>query len=434
MYKKVLLWLLFSFPLIGQAQHAGHEAASGQLMGSQPVMTPESCGEMMVWDRVTSSCIMIPREGMSMGMWMIHGNSFLVQNFDEGRRARNRLASPNMLMTSIGQSYGNHYFDVNLMLTAEKWTFPKEGYPLLLQIGERNEDDEPYIDAQHPHSSPIMGLTLSDTIGLGGKEDYIRIFFAPRGQATEGPIPFMHRPTGMVNPSAPLGHHIGQDVSHITSTVFGAALNVNRFGFEASLFNGTEPEPAEVDLPVRHPNSYGVRLSYEFAEESFAMISAAEVKEPESHDPEIERLWRYSGSLYTKNRFMSDWIILNTIIYGHINFYDDISKLRSFVEEFWIHHRENPHHYWGRIEFVERTASELAITDVPGADVPKWVSAFTAGYTYKFKMNPQGDLEAGVGGSLSKNFLPSEFQPSYSGDPLSARVFLQITGMKMGSF
>lgn len=435
MFQPILMVFLLMFSLFAKAQHMGHATSPDPETASvTPLMGPEACGQMMVWDRMTMSCIVVPREDMSMGMWMIHGNAFLVQNFDEGERARNRLALPNMIMADVGQTFGKHYLGVNLMLTAEKWTFPKEGYPLLLQIGEMNEEEEPYIDAQHPHSSPIMGLTFSDTIALDESGDYMRLFFAPRGQATEGPIPFMHRPTGMVNPSAPLGHHIGQDVSHITSTVLGASLNKEPFGVEISTFNGTEPEPTHVDLPLGPLNSYAARLSYEFSEESFAMISAAQLKEPEPHDPEIEKLWRYSASLITKNQLPSDWNFHNTVIYGHVNFYDNVPVLRSLLEEFWLHQKDSPHQYWGRIEFVERTAAELGILDASTPMTPRWVSAFTAGYTYQFQANSQHSLQTGMGGSITKNFLPDEFEASYSGDPLSARIFLQVTGMKMGSF
>src|SRR5262249_45983389 len=159
------------------------------------------------------------------------------------------------------------------MGTFERWTFPDRGYPELLQIGETDENGVPFIDAQHPHSSPIMGLTLSDTIRLetSREKDYLKFFFAPRGESTDGPIAFMHRPSGMANPDAPLGHHVGQDVGHISSTVIGASLKLGETRIEASTFNGTEPEPDKVDLPLGPPNSYAVRLIEEFSPAVAAM-------------------------------------------------------------------------------------------------------------------------------------------------------------------
>jgi len=395
-------------------------------------MGPKDCSEMEVWDYSSAMCQPLAMAGMPMGMWMAHGNVFLVQTIGEGQRARNRFAVPNMIMTDVGHTIGDrHYLNMNLMLTFERWTFPKDGYPELLQIGERNEDDQPYIDGQHPHSSPIMGLTISDTIRLGDRKDHLKVFFAPRGQATEGPIAFMHRPTGMINPDAPLGHHIGQDVSHITSSVFGASLALSRTRIEASTFYGREPEPSKVDLPLGTPNSYAGRLIHEFSDDLQAMASASYVKEPEPHDLTLEKIYRYSASFYSKHNLANGWMIHNSFVFGLTNYYDDVSALRSFLDEFWIH-SDSRNNFWGRIEYLQRTANELAIPLATGANEPRWITALTAGYTHDI-MKYDGS-KIGAGFSVTKDFLPSEFQSAYGGNPWSGRIFVQLSGMRMGEF
>lgn len=399
---------------------------------SKMPMGPADCDENQAWDYSMGSCRQLAMAGMPMSMWMLHGNAFLVQSFQEGPRGRNRFSAPNMAMAEVGRSVGNkHYIDMNLMLTAERWTFPKEGYPELYQIGERNEDEKPYIDSQHPHSSPIMGLTFSDTIRLGDGKDHLKVFFAPRGQATEGPTAFMHRPTGMVNPDAPLGHHVGQDVAHITSTVLGASLGLGKTRIEASAFNGTEPEPSKVDLPLGTLNSYAGRLIYEFSDDVSAMASAAYVKEPESHDPTLDKVYHYSASVYVQHHLSSGWMLHDAFIFGVVNNYDHVSSLRSFLYEFWLH-SESPSNYWGRIEFVERTAFELGITTSADPLKPHGVTALTAGYTYDVLKFENSKL--GLGASVTKNISPSEFRDSYGGDPWSGKIFVQLSGMKMGDF
>ncbi|MGE0525989.1 MAG: hypothetical protein AB7G93_13175 [Bdellovibrionales bacterium] len=395
-------------------------------------MGPKDCSEMEVWDYSSAMCQPLSMAGMPMGMWMAHGNAFLVQSIAEGPRARNRFAVPNMIMADAGHTVGDrHYLNANLMLTFERWTFPKDGYPELLQIGERDQDDRPYIDGQHPHSSPVMGITISDTIRLGNGKDHLKVFFAPRGQATEGPIAFMHRPTGMVNPDAPLGHHIGQDVSHITSTVIGASLALGRSRIEASAFNGKEPEPTHVDLPLGTPNSYAGRLIYEFSDDVQAMASAAYVKEPEPHDPDLEKIYRYSASLYSKHNLNSGWKLHNSFVFGLTNFYDEVSALRSFLDEIWLH-SDSRHNFWGRFEILERTAAELAIPLATGVDEPRWITSLAAGYAYDLVKVHGSKLGAGF--SVTKNFLPSEFRGAYGGDPWSGKVFIQLAGMRMGEF
>ena len=425
---KFLFLIFFFSPALVFAQNS-MSGMSDSNKKQKMTMGPEDCSDMMVWERTSSSCIALPMAGIPMGMWMVHGNGFLVQNRSEGPRGRDRFSAPHMLMADVGHSYGNNYFNADVMLTFERWTFPKDGNPLLLQIGEVNEDNQPYIDGQHPHSSPIMGLTFSDTIRLGEGKDYLKIFFAPRGQATEGPIAFMHRPTGMVNPDAPLGHHTAQDVSHITSTVVGASAALGRFQIEGSVFNGSEPEPSKVDLPIGTLNSYATRLGYQFSDSTFVMISASQVDPSDANHTTMTKAQRYSASAYTKHEFGENWMLHNTLIYGQLNNHEDMPVLKSYGEEFLFHKLDTPHYYWGRIEFVERTAMQLAVMTTTGADDPKMVTALTAGYTYKINFT---DLEAGVGGLITKDFLPNEFKDTYGGDPLSGKIFIQISGMKMG--
>lgn len=392
-------------------------------------MTPSDCDAMKVFDYETGNCSPMAMAGMPMKMWMVHGNAFLVQPKEEGPRGRNQFYSPNMLNADIGTTVGDlQYINLNLMLTFEKWTFPDAGAPLLLQIGEERENGQPYIDGQHPHSSPIMGLTISDTVSLGGK-DHFKIYFSPRGQATDGPIFFMHRMTGMLNPDAPLGHHIGQDVSHISSTVIGTSLRVYKFTLEASAFHGEEPEPTKTDLPLGKPDSSAMRFVYEYSENLYAMASFATVKEPEHDQPDIDKVNRYSASVYSHLKADNGLNFHNTFLFGMTNFYDRISKLRSFGDEFLINRTDLPHNGWGRIELLERGGTQLAI---PGVSDVKWVTALTLGYTFDFYKTHA--LKFSVGGSLTRDFIPGVFEAAYGSDPLSGKVFFQISGMKMGHF
>lgn len=406
-----------------ETTHSEHSMQKDRPMG------PADCSETEFWEYNAGMCFPLPMPGMSMAM--VHGNAFLVGIAEEGPRGKKTLASPNMLMADVGKTIGDrHYANVNLMLTFERWTFPREGYPELLQIGEENEDGVPYIDAQHPHSSPIMGLTFSDTIRLGSGKDHLKIFFAPRGQATDGPIAFMHRPSGSVNPDAPLGHHIGQDVSHITSTVLGFSLGLGPTRYELSTFNGQEPEPAKVDMPVKTPDSYGARVIHELSESWSIMASAAVAKDPEPHDPTIARVDRYSVSTYNQFHLESEWMLHNSFVFGLVNGYEHVGALRSLLEEFWLH-SDSPNQYWGRLELVERTPGQLLVSGVADPAKPQWVSALTAGYTRKLYSRQNTDV--GVGFSMTKNFLPTGFRDAYGGEPISGKVFLQLTGMKMWS-
>ena len=363
---------------------------------------------------------------------MLHANFFAVGSTATGPRGRTKFASPHWIMADLGHAVDKrHYLNAELMLTFEKWTFPRGGYPLLLQEGESNKNDVPYIDAQHPHSSPIMGLTLSDTIRLND-QDFLKIFFAPRGQSSSGPIAFMHRTTGMVNPDAPLGHHVGQDVGHITSTVIGSTLKLDSWWFEASAFHGEEPEPMNVDLPLGVPNSGAFRLSHRFSNEWLAMASAAYVKDPEAHHQGAgaDHVWLYSATAYGSMRLCDQFTLDNTFIVGLAQNYSGADSLVSVGEEFAI--SEAAHRFWGRIEALERTPGQLAITSVADRTDGRWVGAATLGYSRR--TNFFRDLEFAMGVSGTKNILPKEYLATYGGNPWTAKVFVQIGGMGMWRF
>lgn len=426
----IILFVLLSTVGIFAFAQMDHSKMNHASMDHRTHWGPSSCKDDEAWDNSQAMCLPINVNGQERHDLMVHGNAFATGIWAEKPRGKDQFAIPNMLMTNMGTSiHQNQYLNLNLMLTFEKWTFSKNGYSELLQIGERDEDENPYIDAQHPHSSPIMGLTITDTFYLGEGKDNFRLFFAPRGQATDGPIAFMHRPTGMANPDAPLGHHLAQDAGHITSTVLGASLAKNKTTIEISAFHGEEPEPTKVDLPIGDLDSYGLRISHELNNNWLVMASTAFVKNPEGdHDPNIDHNWRYSISSYNQTMVGDDgWTFSNSLIYGVINFLDGVTKLESLNEEFLFY--KNPFNIWGRFEYVQRTPAQLGILTTSDGLAPQDVYALTLGYTHD--LSSWQSIKFGVGGSATKVMLPNELEEAYNSDPVSGRLFIQLTGMWM---
>jgi hypothetical protein len=399
--------------------HVGHRMSHSE--------RPTDCSSMETWDYGMGMCMPRAMTGMPMRMLMVHGNAFLNQTFAGGPRGRQAFTVPDMFMVDAGTSVGDrHYVNWEFMGTLEKWTYPGSGTPELLQIGEDQANGRPFLDAQHPHSTPIMGLTLSDTISFGSRDDHAKIWFSPRGESTEGPVAFMHRPTGMVNPDAPLGHHVGQDVGHISGTVIGAAARVSDTTLEVSAFHGTEPQPTKVDLPISNPNSFAARWIQQLSPHVYAMGSAAFVKSPEPADPD-QNVWRYSASVYGNWDWPGDWKAQNAIIWGHIIGYDRASSLNSLAEELWLQGGAN--NIWCRVEVLQRTPGELIVSGASDVNTPRWVTAATLGYTRDFaKLD---ELRVGLGGSVTEDFLPSAYKGAYGGNPFSGKIFLQLSGMKM---
>ena len=139
-------------------------------MGSRKAIPlgPADCGTMEIWDYPTAMCMPRTMPGMPMRMLMLHGNGFLTQTAEEGPRGRSATTLPDMFMADLGSSVGDHhYLNLDFMGTLERWAYPMAGYQELLQVGESDSHGSPFIDHQHPHNTPIMGLTFSDTISIG---------------------------------------------------------------------------------------------------------------------------------------------------------------------------------------------------------------------------------------------------------------------------
>jgi len=218
-------------------------------------------------------------------------------------------------------------------------------------------------------------------------------------------------------------------VGHISSTVLGASLGLGSTTLEYSSFNGTEPEPTKVDLPLGVLNSSALRLIEQFTPHIYAMVSAAYVKNPEPSEPALDHLWRYSASIYSDQEVLDGWNMHNAFIYGLINNYDEVAALNSFAEEFLL--QKDNLSFWGRLEVLQRTANELEILQSQNPRQGQWVTALTLGATHRLLKTETNEVS--VGASLTKDFLPAEFRTSYAGDPLSGNVFLQWSGLKMWS-
>ena len=86
------------------------------------------------------------------------------------------------------------------------------------------------------------------------------VYVAPVGEPAIGPVAYMHRPSALNDPFAPLAHH-WTDATHITYGVCRPGSSRRHVKLEATLFNGREPDEDRYDFDFHPLDSYGVRLS-----------------------------------------------------------------------------------------------------------------------------------------------------------------------------
>jgi hypothetical protein len=143
------------------------------------------------------------------------------------------------------------------MLSFEPFTLHDLGSPQVFQTGETFHN-APLIDYQHPHDL-VMGLG-GDYERTAGRATLI-VGADLVGSPTLGPAPFMHRPSAIENPQAPLSHHY-MDSSHITPGVVRAGVGLHAWRLEGSWFHGREPDEDRFDLDVGKLDSYAARVSW----------------------------------------------------------------------------------------------------------------------------------------------------------------------------
>lgn len=365
-----------------------------------------------------------------------HINQYMIGITESGPRGRTAFSAPNMFNLTFQQIISScDSVKVDWMGTTDKWTTPQDGTPELLQTGEANKEGKPYLDAQHPHTSPVMGLTFAVVHCLSKNNDNkFTLSFAPRGEATAGPQAFMHRPSADGNPNAPLGHHL-QDVFHIMSTVLAAKLEFGKWTISGSLFSGQEPSPSEVTLDMHKFDSGGLSISRKFSDKFTVGGSVANVLEthraPIGQTPEAPaRNTILNAWFYTNHKFKSS--TLNTsVIVGQSN--EEGRQLNSFLSELNYKFGDlEKNHVFSRFEVLQRTPEELEVNVVGDAKNPVWVKALTLGYEKNIS-NKKG-ISIFAGGSATRSFVPSSFITTYGNSPLSAEIHLRIRFMKNKSW
>src|SRR2546430_6626091 len=138
--------------------------------------------------------------------WMFHGDFFLRYNnqdvANQSSRGGAKFDATSMLMAMYNRRIGvNGLLNATAMISADPLTLGGSGYPLLFQTGE-TYNGKKLVDRQHPHDF-ISALSLGYTHAFNQNIDLTGYIGYP-GEPALGPVAFMHRPSAMNNPNAPL--------------------------------------------------------------------------------------------------------------------------------------------------------------------------------------------------------------------------------------
>src|SRR5262249_15031600 len=364
------------------------------------------------------------------GDWllMFHYNLIVGMNRQGGPRGVTKLDSENWFMPMAYHKLGNGTLQLRGMLSAEPFTFPPGGSPLLFQTGETYKG-QPLIDRQHPHDL-FMELSAQYTLPLGERGTWFTYFGYP-GEPALGPVAFMHRASALENPSATLAHHL-QDSTHISFGVLTTGVTYRKFKLEGSIFNGREPDENRYDFDSHAWNSRSGRLSFAPNRRWVAQVSYGFLRSPEGQEPDTD-IHRATASVqYNKPLKRGNWA--SAFVWGrnHASNPGEVHNLNGYTLESTLSFLDKNFLYT-RLELVDKDdllrpadRAQLGLVD----DHPSFrIGAYTFGGGRELWTNDKVSLA--LGSDLTFYSKPSVLDRFYGEHPVSWKGFLRLRPRKI---
>jgi hypothetical protein len=333
-----------------------------------------------------------------------------------------------MMMASRNLAGG--HFQARTMLSIDPLTVSNRGYPLLLQTGETYRGERLH-DRQHPHDFWMeLGILYQREIT---PRLAWSIYAAPAGEPALGPVAFMHRPSAMDNPAAPLGHH-WQDATHVSFGVLTAGLFTNTWQLEGSIFNGREPDENRWNIEPIRLDSYSGRITVNPTRNWSLAAGYGYLKSPELLEPD-ESIRRVTASVLHGSQIGDAGQIASAFVWGANQHGGETEFSNSFLlESEAILDRSNT--IFGRAELVNKSAGDMVVEEpfvtAGGVTLP----GFAAGEHFNVASAQLGYIRdvarfhwstLGVGAAGTLNFVPKSLEPYYgSRNPLGLFVFLRM--------
>jgi hypothetical protein len=246
----------------------------------------------------------------------------------------------------------------------------------------------------------------------------VLFYAAPAGEPALGPVAFMHRPSAMDNPTAPLGHH-WQDATHISFGVVTTGVYTRRVRLEASAFNGIEPDENRWNFDPIRINAYSTRLTINPDTNWSLTAGYGSIKEPEPLNPDA-LLHRVVGSAMYGRTLGMDGQWATTLVVGANKQEQWTSS--ALLESEAVLDQHNT--VLGRTEWVQKSAADLLIPTANPEDLFN-VGSFTLGYIRELARGR--DVTLGLGAIGTVNFVPGAIESEYgSRTPLGMMVFLRL--------
>jgi len=355
-------------------------------------------------------------------MYMIHGNIFLRYTSQDvgnkGARGGHKFDAPNWFMLMAQRKIGkNGLFHYEAMISLDRLTEGGAGYPLLFQSGE-SWKGKPLFDRQHPHDL-FSGLSIGYSQALSKKSD-VFIYIGYPGEPALGSVAFMHRPSALNDPDAPISHH-WNDGTHITFGVITIGYRLSKFKLEASTFTGREPNENRYNFDKPRFDSWSGRLSVNPSQNWALQVSHGYVKSPEMLHPG-ENVHRTTASIITSYPLGRDKYFNATALWGLNKTEGHEGENAALLEAAVTLKRAA---FYTRYEWVQKSVEELSLDEtIYGEHTLFPVNVLSAGINYDLvHIKP---VNIALGGKFSFYHAPGTLNSLYGKNPVGAEVYLRI--------
>lgn len=354
-------------------------------------------------------------------MYMLHGNialRYTKQDIgNKGSRGDDKFDAPNWFMAMGQRKIGEKgLFHFGAMLSLDRLTEGGNGYPLLFQTGESWKGN-PLVDRQHPHDL-FSELSVAYTYSISKKSD-LTFYLGYPGEPALGSVAFMHRPSALSNPDAPISHH-WNDGTHITFGVATLGYRYDKFKLEASSFTGREPDENRFDFDKPRFDSYSARLSFNPNKNWALQLSHGWLKSPENLHAN-ENVNRTIASAIYALPITDDKNFNATALWGLNKTKGHEGENAALLEAAY---RVRKLSVYSRYEWVQKSTEELNLDETAYRENLYGVNALSLGLNYDV-LNLK-KFRGAIGGQLSFYNTNSALNNLYGKTPVGGQVFFRI--------
>jgi hypothetical protein len=402
----------------GGMQDMGHRMSMSHVYSLNLPMERNGSGTAWLPDASPMYGYMFHKKGW---MYMLHYNLFVRYNNQDftgkGSRGDTKVDAPDWFMLMAQKPVGRHgLFHYNIMSSLDAVT-GGNGYPLLFQSGEAYKGAA-IVDRQHPHDL-FSELSVSYSYELSKQSD-VFVYLGYPGEPALGPVAFMHRPSALSNPDAPLSHH-WVDATHVTFGVATIGFRYAQFKAEASSFTGREPNENRYNFDRPRFDSWSGRLSYTPSENYAVQVSHAFIRSPEQLHP-AEDIHRSTASVIYSKQLPAKSNVNATVLWGMNKIPGHAGDHAILAEGEW---RRNKLAIFTRYEWIQKTSEELSLDEnIYGSNTVFPVNAFTIGLNYDLLRIGRSRLAAG--GQWTLYHADDRLVPLYGKNPMAVEAYLRL--------